>query len=54
MNLLNDTALLKHHRVDYGPKVDRDSVGPRRPRSVATWAVLALVPLAVIMTALAV
>ena len=53
MNPLNDITLLKHHRVDYRPRIDRDGARIRPARPVTLWVILALGPLALIVTALA-
>ena len=46
MNPISDTAMLKHHRVDYGNRIDTD--GAKRPaNSVRSFALVIIAMMAV-------
>lgn len=50
MNSITDTAMLRHHRVDYRASIGSPRKATRRP--VAIWVILALAPLAMVLSAL--
>jgi len=47
MNPIFDTAMLKHHRVDYGPRIDIEgttrSIAPRGVRAVVVITMVVMV-----------
>lgn len=49
MNQIFDTAMLKHHRVDYSPRIDKDGAGrptiSGRAAFLIIFAVIAFVPI---------
>jgi len=49
MNPITDTAMLKHHRVDYGTRTETDgmrrSVNAGRPVALIMITLLAMIPL---------
>lgn len=52
MNPIFDTAMLKHHRVDYTPRIDKDCAGRSiihgRAAFLIIFSVIAFVPIGLI------
>ena len=50
MTQITDINMLRHHRVDYRPTIDRNGARLRKPRPTAALVASALIGLVVLIT----